>query len=121
MLQAEEQATPEIDSEKGEPDIKMPGGRAIKPWLVLLSVVFGFFMSLLDTTITNIALSDIQRNLKTDLTTVSWTINAYTLTFAALLVTMGRLADQFGRKRIYMAGMIVFSVGSVLCAVSPLD
>ena len=99
--------------------VAMPGGRMLRPWLVLASIVFGFFMSLLDTTITNIALGNIQTTLKTDLSTVSWIMNAYTLTFAALLVTMGRLADQFGRKRLYMGGMILFSVGSLLCAVAP--
>ena len=99
--------------------VVMPGDRTLRPWLVLASIVFGFFMSLLDTTITNIALGNIRTTLKTDLSTVSWIMNAYTLTFAALLVTMGRLADQFGRKRLYMGGMILFSVGSLLCAVAP--
>ena len=101
------------------PVLRMPDGRVVKPWLVLLSIVFGFFMSLLDATISNIALDNIQASLKTDLTTVSWVLNAYILTFAALLVTTGRLADQFGRKRIYMGGMILFSLGSLLCALAP--
>ncbi len=102
-----------------QPVLTLPGGRAVNPWLVLLSIVFGFFMSLLDATITNIALSNIQNNLSTDLTTVSWVINSYSLTFAALLVTMGRFADQFGRKRVFMIGMVIFSFGSLLCAIAP--
>lgn len=97
----------------------LPGGRALNPWLALISLMFGFFMSLLDATIVNIALTDIETGLKTDLTTVSWVLNAYNLVFAVLLVTMGRFADQFGRKRMFMLGMVLFSIGSLLCAVSP--
>src|SRR5437868_5746760 len=94
-------------------------GKPVNPWLVLISLVFGFFMSLLDITIVNIAIPNIQSKLNTDLTTVTWVLNAYSLVFAVLLVTMGRFADQFGRKRIYMLGMIIFSLGSLLCALSP--
>lgn len=97
----------------------LPGGRALNPWLALISLMFGFFMSLLDATIVNIALTDIQTSLKTDLNTVSWVLNAYNLVFAVLLVTMGRFADQFGRKRLFMLGMVMFSIGSLLCAISP--
>lgn len=125
MAQAEKPATkPEQGQPAGNwggppPVLTLPNGKVVNPWLVLLSIVFGFFMSLLDATITNIALTSIQTDLKADLPTVSWVINAYSLTFAALLVTMGRFADQFGRKRVFMIGMVVFSVGSLLCAVSP--
>jgi MFS family permease len=80
-------------------------GKPVNPWLVLVSLIFGFFMSLLDVTIVNIAIPSIQTSLNTDLTTVTWVLNAYSLVFAILLVTMGRFADQFGRKRIFMMGM----------------
>ena len=80
-------------------------GKPVNPWLVLISLVFGFFMSLLDITIVNIAIPSIQSSLKTDLTTVTWVLNAYSLVFAILLVTMGRFADQYGRKRLFMIGM----------------
>jgi len=80
-------------------------GKQVNPWLVLISLIFGFFMSLLDVTIVNIAIPSIQSDLHTDLTTVTWVLNAYSLVFAVLLVTMGRFADQFGRKRIFMLGM----------------
>lgn len=95
-----------------QPEFKLPGGRVMNPWMVLLSLMFGFFMSLLDATVVNIAISDIQRDLKTDLTTVSWVLSAYNLVFAVLLVTMGRFADQYGRKLVFMLGMIMFSLGS---------
>ncbi len=104
---------------KPQPALTLPGGRAINPWLILISIMFGFFMSLLDATIVNIALTNIQNSLKTDLTTVSWVLNAYNLVFAVLLVTMGRFADQFGRKRLFMTGMVLFSIGSLLCAIAP--
>ena len=94
-------------------------GKPVNPWLVLISLVFGFFMSLLDITIVNIAIPSIQSSLNTNLTTVTWVLNAYSLVFAILLVTMGRFADQYGRKRLFMLGMIIFSLGSLLCALSP--
>ena len=94
-------------------------GKPVNPWLVLISLVFGFFMSLLDITIVNIAIPSIQSSLNTNLTTVTWVLNAYSLVFAILLVTMGRFADQYGRKRLFMIGMIIFSLGSLLCALSP--
>lgn len=102
-----------------QPVLTLKSGKPINPWLVLLSIIFGFFMSLLDATITNIALTNIQSNLQTDLTTVTWIINAYSIAFAALLVTMGRFADQFGRKRVFMTGMVIFSLGSLACAMAP--
>ncbi|GCE45622.1 EmrB/QacA subfamily drug resistance transporter [Thermosporothrix hazakensis] len=105
-------------NQPAEAGFTLPGGRTVNPWLALVSLLFGFFMALLDATIMNIAIPDIQTKLQTDLTTVTWALNAYSLTFAVLLVTMGRLADQYGRKRIFMFGMIVFSLASLLCALS---
>jgi len=99
--------------------VLMIRGKPVNPWLVLISLVFGFFMSLLDITIVNIAIPSIQSSLNTNLTTVTWVLNAYSLVFAILLVTMGRFADQYGRKRLFMLGMIIFSLGSLLCALSP--
>ena len=99
--------------------VLMIRGKPVNPWLVLISLVFGFFMSLLDITIVNIAIPSIQSSLNTNLTTVTWVLNAYSLVFAILLVTMGRFADQYGRKRLFMIGMVIFSVGSLLCALSP--
>jgi MFS family permease len=99
--------------------VLMVRGKPANPWLVLFALVFGFFMSLLDITIVNIALPAIQSSLHTDLTTVTWVLNAYSLVFAVLLVTMGRLADQYGRKLIFMLGMGIFSAASLLCALAP--
>jgi EmrB/QacA subfamily drug resistance transporter len=82
----------------------------------LLALVFGLFMALLDATIVTIALPTIQSSLQTDLSTVSWVLNAYNLGFAVLLVTIGRFADQHGRKRFFLLGMALFSLGSLACA-----
>ena len=73
-------------------------------------------MTLLDVSIVNIAIPDLQDELNTDVGTVTWVINAYNITFAILLVSMGRLADQFGRKRFFLIGLSVFTIGSALCA-----
>jgi EmrB/QacA subfamily drug resistance transporter len=113
-----EAQTPTIYKDTSHPVLTLRG-KPVNPWLVLVSLIFGFFMSLLDVTIVNIAIPSIQSSLNTDLTTVTWVLNAYSLVFAMLLVTMGRFADQFGRKRIFMLGMIIFSIGSLLCALAP--
>lgn len=94
----------------------MVRGRPVRPWLALSALVFGLFMALLDSTIVTIALPTIQSSLKTNLSTVSWILNAYNLGFAVLLVTIGRFADQYGRKRVFLLGMTLFSLGSLACA-----
>jgi EmrB/QacA subfamily drug resistance transporter len=82
-------------------------------WLVLGAAVFGLFMAILDASIVNIAIPPIQRDLDTDIDTVTWVMNSYNLVFAVLLIPAGRLADRFGRKRLFMLGIIVFSLSSL--------
>ncbi len=91
---------------------------AVNPWLVMVALSFGMFISLSNSTGANIALTSIQHTLNTDLTTASWVINAYNLGFAVLLIPAGRLADQFGRKRFFMLGMAIFGMGSLMAALS---
>ena len=79
-------------------------------------MMIGWAMSLLDVSIVNVSMPELQDELSTDIATVTWVINAYNIVFAILLVSMGRLADQFGRKRFFIIGMAVFTVGSALCA-----
>nr|BBH95347.1 hypothetical protein KTA_35460 [Thermogemmatispora argillosa] len=95
---------------------RVPGAN---PWLALLAMMFGLFMALLDLSIVTIALPAIVQQLHTDLTTAGWVLDAYNLVFAVLLVTAGRLADLFGRKWIFMAGMAIFMLGSLLCGLAP--
>ena len=77
-------------------------------WWALAAMCFALFMIMLDNTVVNVALPSIQRSLHATTSTLEWTVNAYTLTFAVLLVTGGRLGDLFGRRRIFLAGVIVF-------------
>lgn len=87
--------------------------------LVLLTTVLGSGVALLDSTIVNVALPTIGRDLGADLAGVQWIISAYALTLAALILLGGSLGDRFGRRRVYMWGVAGFGVASVLCAVSP--
>jgi EmrB/QacA subfamily drug resistance transporter len=87
-------------------------------WQIWGVVMIGLFMALIDITIVNISIPQLQRDLDAPVSTVSWVLNAYNIMFAVLLVSMGRLADQFGRKRFFMIGMAIFTIGSFLCAIS---
>jgi MFS transporter, DHA2 family, methylenomycin A resistance protein len=82
---------------------------------VIVAVSLGFVMAMLDVTVVNVALGDIQKEFRTSLSTLVWTIDAYTLTFAALLLFGGALADRIGAKRAYMFGLLWFVVASGLC------
>jgi EmrB/QacA subfamily drug resistance transporter len=84
-------------------------------WWTLTAVCLGVFMLLLDITIVNVALPDIQRQLDASLSDLQWVIDAYALSLAALLLTAGSLADLFGRRRVFVIGVVIFTVGSVAC------
>jgi EmrB/QacA subfamily drug resistance transporter len=84
-----------------------------KRWLTLAAVVFAVFMTTLDNTVVNVALPTIQRDLHTGLSGLAWVVNGYVLSFAVLLLTGGRLADSFGRRRAFLAGLAVFTLASV--------
>ena len=84
-------------------------------WWTLTAVCIGVFMLLLDITIVNVALPDIQRQLDASLSDLQWVIDAYALSLAALLLTAGSLADLFGRRRLFVIGVVIFTVGSVAC------
>ena len=87
---------------------------------VLLTVTcLGQFMVLLDNTIVGAALPDMQRRLHTQLTGLQWIVDAYVLLVAMLLLSGGVFADRFGRKRVYLAGVMAFTAASVLCSLAP--
>ncbi len=81
-------------------------------------MMIGWFMSLMDQSIMNIAVPELLEDFETDLRNVTWTVTAYAIVFAILLVGSGKLADQFGRKKFFIAGMFIFTLGSALCATS---
>ena len=84
-------------------------------WWTLVAVCTGVFMLLLDITIVNVALPDIQRDLDASLSDLQWVIDAYALSLAALLLTAGSLADLYGRRRVFVIGTVLFMAGSVAC------
>ncbi len=90
-----------------------------KKWLIMLSVACGVFLSTLDASIVNIALNTLVIEMDKPLAVVEWVVLAYMLTIATLMLSMGRLADMIGKKRIYLAGLAIFTVGSGLCGLSP--
>ncbi len=90
-----------------------------RKWLVLVVIAFALFMILLDVTIVNIAIPHIMNSLNAGLSSVEWVINVYTLVFAVLLLSMGKLGDLFGRKRLFIIGLAVFTLASLGCSLSP--
>src|SRR5690242_1007727 len=79
----------------------------------------GLFMVTLDNLVVTMALPVIRHDLHASLSQLEWTVNAYTLTFAVLLLTGAALGDRFGRKRLFVAGMSIFTAGSVAAALAP--
>src|SRR5205823_6698265 len=90
-------------------------------WWTLGAMCFALFMIMLDNTVVNVALPSIQRGLHASTSSLEWTVNAYTLTFAVVLVTGGRLGDLFGRRRMFLFGVVVFGLSSLLIALSRSD
>ena len=82
---------------------------------------FALFMVMLDNTVVNVSLPSIQRDLHASLSSLEWTVNAYTLTFAVLMVTGGRLGDIFGRRTLFLFGVVVFGFSSLAIGFSPSD
>jgi EmrB/QacA subfamily drug resistance transporter len=85
-----------------------------RKWWTLIAVCVGTFMLLLDVTIVNVALPAIQSSLKANFSDLQWVVDAYALMLAALLLTTGSLADLFGRRRVFVIGLVIFSFSSLL-------
>ncbi len=90
-----------------------------RKWWTLVAVAFGLFMIMLDNTVVNVALKAIQDDLKISVSSLEWVVNAYFLTFAVLMLTGGKLADRYGRRRIFIAGLAVFTASSLACGLAP--
>jgi EmrB/QacA subfamily drug resistance transporter len=90
-----------------------------RKWWTLLAVSVATFMLLLDITVVNVALPSIRDDLGASFTDLQWVVDAYALTLAALVLTAGSLADRLGRRRVFVAGLAIFSGASLLCALAP--
>jgi EmrB/QacA subfamily drug resistance transporter len=89
-----------------------------RKWWTLIAVSVAIFMLLLDITVVNVALPDIQRSLHSSFSDLQWVVNAYSLTLAAFLLTAGAVSDLIGRKRVFIAGLVVFTAASAVCGLS---
>ncbi len=90
-----------------------------KKWWTLAAVSVGLFMIMLDNTVVNVALPTMRRSLHLTLADLEWVVTGYALTFAAFMLTGGKLADLFGRRLIFMAGLLVFTSASLACGLAP--
>src|SRR4249919_2817028 len=89
-----------------------------RKWLTLAAVSFGLFMIMLDNTVVNVALPAIQKDLGADLSELQWIVTGYALTFAALMLIGGKLADAYGRRLLFVVGIVIFTGASLLCGLS---
>src|SRR6478672_1041949 len=89
-----------------------------KKWWTLAAVSFGLFMIMLDNTVVNVALPSIQRDLGVGLSELEWIVSGYALTFAALMLIGGKLADAYGRRRLFVVGIVVFTAASLACGLA---
>lgn len=87
--------------------------------LPLIALCLGFFMVIMDVTIVNVALPAISKDLRGNISWLQWVVDGYTLTFACLLLSSGSFADRFGAKSAYLAGLVLFTLTSLGCGLSP--
>ena len=92
---------------------------AVKKWLPLVAVCTGTFMLLIDVTIVNVALPDMALDLGTSFGQLQWVVDVYALGLAALVLGAGSLADLYGRRRVYLIGLVLFAVASLACGLAP--
>ena len=95
-----------------------PARRRAGDWAILLTLSLGFFMTLLDLTIVNIAIPDMRRDLHASLAEIGWVINAYVIVLAVLMITAGRLGDLRGRRNLFILGIAVFTLASAAAGLS---
>ena len=92
-----------------------------RKWWTLAAVAFALFMIMLDNTVVNVALPSIQNDLDASISALEWTINGYTLSFAVLIATGGRLGDILGRRRVFLTGVVLFAASSATAGLAPTD
>ncbi len=109
---------PKIEQPTPRRAVVDPTDPAYKPWPALWAMVVGFFMILVDSTIVSVATDAIMTDLHADLNAVVWVTSAYLLTYVVPLLLSGRLGDMFGPKRLYLTGLVVFTLSSAWCGMA---
>ncbi len=94
-------------------------GTVAHKWLCFGCIALGTFIGFLDASIVNIALPTLTRYFYADLSAIKWVVTSYLLMITGLVIIFGRLADMYGRKRLYIFGFIVFTLASALCGAAP--
>ncbi len=92
-----------------------------RKWWILATVTLAVFMAMLDITIVNVALPEIQKSFTTDFATLQWVLNAYTLIYAVMLLPVSKLGDRYGRKVIFLSGLLIFVLGSLTSGLASSD
>ncbi|WNS44718.1 MFS transporter [Paenibacillus sp. MMS20-IR301] len=95
--------------------------QSVRKWWVLVTVSLAVFMAMLDITIVNVALPEIQKNFASDFSSLQWVLNAYTLVYAAMLLPVSKLGDIIGRKKVFLLGLAVFVLGSLASGLAGSD
>jgi len=108
-----------ISVEVTEPTVSSVVEEVVNKWLILAVLCVSLLLALLDGTVVNIALPHIQQAFGVDLSAIQWVIDSYLLAFAVLLITLGRLGDLYGRKRLFMAGVALFTLSSLAAGIAP--
>src|SRR5438552_12192984 len=98
--------------------MRLVGGPAVRGRWTLVAVCATTFMLLVDITIVNVALPSVQRQLHASLTGLQWVVDAYAVSLTALILTAGALADRYGRRLVFAAGIVLFTVASFLCGIA---
>src|SRR5215212_9494916 len=96
-----------------------PTSPSINPWIVAVSVMFGTFMEVLDTTVVNVSLPHIAGSLSASIDEATWVLTSYLVANAIILPITGWLASRFGRKNLLMASVVGFTASSFMCGISP--
>jgi EmrB/QacA subfamily drug resistance transporter len=104
---------------KGVPVLGFEGPNAREKVVVLLTMCFALAMAMLDNTVVNVALPTISRDLSAGVSSLQWIVDGYVLAFASLLLTGGILGDRYGRKRMFLSGLSLFTLASLACGLSP--
>ncbi len=101
------------------PTLKASNPKTAKRWLTLAAMSLGYGVVQLDVTIVNVAIASIGASFGGGVTALQWVVNAYTIAFAALILTAGALGDRIGARRVFMAGFAIFTLASLACALAP--